>query len=78
MGSNKYEDLALQYAEKYGIISYKVKGKFMIYNQNYYNGEYLGKWVRKPCTYQRKVNLETGETVTKKLGRLVKDGWNNV
>lgn len=29
------EDIALEYAEKYGIIGYKVKGNRMIYYANY-------------------------------------------
>lgn len=73
-----YEKLASIYAEKFGIVSYRVKGKYMIYNQNYNNSEYLGKWVRNPCTYQRKVNLDTGEVESKKLQRVQKDGWYNV
>lgn len=73
-----YEEKALQYSERYGITTYKVIGNKMIQNQNYYNNEFIGKWIKKPCTYQRTVNLDTMETTSKKLQRLQKNGWNNV
>lgn len=74
-----YKLLADAYAEQYGIIKYRIKGKYMIYNQNYKNREFLnGKWVYNPTTYQRKVNLETGNTETTRLKRVVADGWLNV
>lgn len=77
--SNKdYNQIALEYAEKYGIITYKVKDNYMIYNQNYKNSEFIGKWVEKPYTMQRKVNLETMQTDSIKLKRVQKDGWDNV
>lgn len=78
MAGKKYEELATRYAEQYGIIVYKVKGKYMIYNQNYYNSEYLGKWVRKPCTMQRTVNLDTFEVQSRQLQKLQPNGWHNV
>ncbi len=80
MDSNDtYTNKALQYAERYGIITYKVKGKYMIYNQNYSNSEFMGgKWVSKPCTYQTVVDLETGNESRNKLQRLQKNGWDNV
>lgn len=74
-----YEQKALEYAEYYGILTYKVKGSFMIYNQNRRNKEFLGgKWVENPCTYQIKVNLDTMQTTVLQLRRLQKDGWDNV
>lgn len=74
-----YNNLALLHAEKYGIITYKVKNFYMIYNQNYYNKEFFnGKWTSKPCTYQRIVDLRTNTIQSKKLKRLQKDGWDNV
>lgn len=76
---NYYESKALIYAEEYGIISYKVKDNIMIYNQNYSEDEFIrGKWTSKPCTYQRLLNLDSGNTDTRKLQRLQKDGWDNV
>lgn len=78
--SNKehYDNIALQYAEKYGIITYRVKGKCMIYNRNSNDKEFLGgKWVSKPTTYQRTVDLDTMQVTVKKLARLQKDGWDN-
>lgn len=73
-----YKQRALEYAEKYGIITYKVIGNKMIYNVNFYNSEFIGKWVRKPCTMQRTVNLDTMEVTSKQLQRLQKNGWDNV
>lgn len=74
-----YTSKALLYAESYGIVSYKVKGNLLIYNQNYSNKECIGgSWVENPCTYQRTVDLDSGEVITKKLQRLQKDGWDNV
>ncbi len=76
MSRVNYDEIALAYAEKYCIILYKVKGRYMIYNQNYYNSEFIGKWIRKPCTYQRTVNLDTMEVTSRQLQRINKDGWN--
>ena len=73
-----YEQRALEYAEKYGVVTYKVVGNKMIYNVNFYNSEFIGKWVRKPCTVQRAVNLDTMEVTSKQLKRLQKNGWDNV
>lgn len=74
-----YINKALKYAEYYGIITYRVKGSFMIYNQNRRNKEFIGgKWTENPCTYQIRVNLDTMRTEALKLKRLRKDGWDNV
>ena len=73
-----YEQKALDYANKYGIITYKVVGNKMIYNVNFYNSEFKGKWVRHPCTVQRTVNLDTFEVTSKQLQRVQKNGWNNI
>lgn len=74
-----YEQRALEYVERYGIITYKLKGKYIIYNQNYNNKECIGgKWKLNPCTYQRTVDLDTLEVTSKKLQRLQKNGWDNV
>ena len=75
----KYDALALSYAEHYGILTYKVSGNLMIYNQNYQNNEFIGgRWQANPYTYQRTVNLDTMEVTTKKLQRMNKNGWDNV
>lgn len=74
-----YHYKAAMYTEKYGIISYKITGNSLLYNQNYLNKEFIGgKWKENPCTYQRIVNLDTGEVVSKRLQRLQKNGWDNV
>ena len=74
-----YHYKATMYVEKYGIVSYKIIDKHIVYNQNYYNKEFIkGKWINRPCTYQRIVDLDTGKTESKQLKRLQKDGWNNV
>lgn len=78
MSRVNYDEIALAYAEKYDIILYKVKGRYMIYNQNYYNSEFIGKCIRKSCTYQRTVTLDTMEVTSWQLQRMNKDGWNNV
>lgn len=63
-----YINKALKYAEYYGIITYRVKGSFMIYNQNRRNKEFIGgKWTENPCTYQIRVNLDTMQTEALKL-----------
>ena len=72
-----YNQIALMYAQQFGILDYKVKGKYMIFNQNYINREFVGTWISKPCTYQRKVNLDTLKTETIKLKRTNRNGWNN-
>lgn len=75
----RYEQLAIEYAEKYGIISYRIIGNKMKFNQNYYNKEFIkGKWRNNPCTYQRVLDLDTMQLNTIKLKRLQKDGWNNI
>ena len=74
-----YAFKALCYAENKGILKYRVKNSYMIFNQNYSNKECIGgSWVENPCTYQRTVDLDSGVVTTKKLQRLQKDGWSNV
>ena len=74
-----FSQVALTYAERYGIITYKVVGHFMTYNQNYTESEFIGgKWTRKAKTVQRKVDLTTGEVESTVLKRLQKNGWDNV
>lgn len=70
-----YEQRGLEYVEKYGVITYKVIGNKMIYNS-----EFSSKQVRKPCTMQRIVNLDTMGVKSKQLHRFQKmDGvvYNN-
>ena len=59
-----YNNIALAYCEKYGIIEYRVKGNLLIYNISYpaylYNPRY---------TIQHTVNLDTGREETKQLKR---------
>ena len=77
--NQEYEFLARQYAEKFGIVTYKVKGNLLIYNQNYSNVEFIGgRYVSNPCTYQRTINLDTNEVSSVRLQRLNKNGWDNV
>lgn len=73
MAKSNYELKAQFYAEKWGILSYRVKGNLMIYNQNY-REDCFGNY----ATYQRIVNLDTNTTTIKKLQKRFKDGWNNV
>lgn len=77
--ARNYNNIALAYAERYGIITYKLKGKIMEYNQNYKNNEFInGAWRSKCFTIKRFINLETGDIASKRLSRLVADGWDNV
>ena len=55
---HNYEEEALLYAEKYGILDYKVKGSSMIYYANY--PKYLAKPRRTyKVTYNLKSKTET-------------------
>ena len=68
-----YSELALAYAEQYGIITYKVVGHNMIYNKTY------RAYLNQPAyTIQHTVDLRTGMSTTKKLGRVMRDGYDNV
>lgn len=74
-----YAQRALEYSERYGIVTYKVVNNKMSFNQNYNNSECIGGvWKRNPCTYRRTVNLDTLEVKTEKLQRLQKNGWDNI
>ena len=55
------EQAATAWAEQYGIIEYRVNGKYMIYNVSY---PAAGCEPRR--TYQFKVDLEIGKTVESK------------
>lgn len=58
---NKYEKLAIRWAEEHGIVEYRVSGRFLIYNVSY------PAMAREPRrTYQFKVDLEAGKTVESK------------
>lgn len=73
-----YSKKATAYAERFGIITYKVKGKYLIYNTNFNEKNCInGKWKSKTVTYQRVVNLDTMEVTSKKLARAQKNGWDN-
>lgn len=58
---DKYNKAATKWAEEHGIVEYKVKSKYMIYNVSY--PAYLSEPRR---TYQFKVDLTTGKTVESK------------
>ena len=75
-----YKARAEKWAEKYGIITYKVKGGFMVYHQNYVEDvRVANRYEKRPVTYKRVVNLEEMKTVENiLLSRLQKDGWDNV
>ena len=67
-----YKQLALQYAEKYGIVKYTLRGGMMIYNVSF--PPYPGQ---KRYTIQHIVDLDTMQEITRKLGRYSKDGEYN-
>lgn len=68
-----YDQNALQYAEKYGIISYRVTGRYMIYNKSF------PKYLRNEAyTVQFKIDLDTMSCIkSTTLKRVMKDGYNN-
>lgn len=68
-----YEDRATMYAERYGIVVYRVKGKYMIYNKSY--SEYL---CNPRYTVQHKIDLDTGKDETRVLKKFDKKGYLNV
>jgi hypothetical protein len=68
----KYKELALQYAEKYGIINYKLSGRYMTYIINFRLDSFGSV-----ATYKRKVNLDTLEVKTVRLKKYNPDGWKN-
>ena len=77
--SNNYELKAAEYAERYGIVTYRVTNKTMIYYQNYNNSEFRnGRWVKKPCTYKRTVNLDDMSVKSDLMSRVNSEGWDNV
>lgn len=62
-----YDAKALSFAEHYGIILYKVEGRFMIYNVSY--PPYL---TNRGYTIQHTVNLDTMQETTVMLSRFLK------
>lgn len=74
-----YEKKARIYAERHGIISYKISGRFLIYYQNYNNNEFInGKWRKNPTTYKRTVDLANMTVKSEQLQRMNREGWKNV
>lgn len=63
-----YMSLATRYAEKYGIITFRVNVTLSTQG---------GKWVSKPYTVQRTVNLDTRKVSSVRLQRLQKNDWDN-
>ena len=59
--SNYYNNRAIAWAEEHGIVEYRVKDKYMIYNVSY---PAIACEPRR--TYQFKVDLDTGKTVESK------------
>lgn len=62
--SSIYEDKALLYCEKYGIIEYRVKKNLLIYNVSY--PAYL---CNPHYTIQHTINLDTMQHTSKQLAR---------
>lgn len=62
--SEYYKSRAIEYAEEYGIIEYRIKGNTMIYNVSY------PKYLNQPrYTIQHIVNLDNFTSTTKTLQR---------
>ena len=56
-----YEQRATLWAEDHGIVEYRVKGKYLIYNVSY-----PAMACEPRRTYQFHINLDTGRTVVNK------------
>lgn len=67
-----FDDVATLYAEKYGIIDYKVKGSKMTYLVTY--PKYLGN---QAYTIRHTVDLLTFKCTTERLSRAYKSGYIN-
>lgn len=68
-----YEERAIQWADRYGIVEYKVQGNKMIYVQTYGGG------YEKPYTMKSTINLDTMTTESRvKLRRMSRKGYYNV
>lgn len=59
--STNYNQIALALAEEHGIVEYRVKGCYMIYNVSY-----PAVACEPRRTYQFKVDLRTGQTIESK------------
>lgn len=68
-----YSRNAKLYAEKYGVIEYRVKGRYMIYNKSY-----PATSCEPRRTYQHKVDLVTGISTVTLLKRFDGKGYYNV
>lgn len=67
-----YDDLALAYAEKYGIVEYDVRKNIMVYNVSY------PAYLNVPrYTVQHRINLDTGQDTPVYLKRYDKRGEYN-
>ena len=71
--ARNYTDRADTFAETYGIITYKVSGRNMIFYANYYT-DYTHK---KAITYKCVVNLDTMKEKRTELKKLNRTGWEN-
>lgn len=67
-----YKQKAISYCERYGIVYYRIKGKYLVYNVSY--PEYLGN---PRYTVQHIVDLQTGKEETKILKRFDSRGLYN-
>jgi hypothetical protein len=68
-----YDERAVQWAERYGILEYKVQGNKMFYVQTY------GTRYEKPYTVKSTINLDTMTTESRvKLSRINRKGYYNV
>jgi len=67
-----YKDIALRYAEQYGIVDYQVKGNLMTYLKSYPAAGY-----EPHRTYKHTVNLDTGKSTVVQLKRFNKKGFFN-
>lgn len=67
------EQIALRWAENYGIINYKVEGNKMVYYKTY------RKYLMNPAySMKHTINLDTGHELVEHCKRVVSSGYDNV
>lgn len=71
--ARNYTDRADTFAETYGIITYKVSGRYMVFYTNFYTD----CTYKKAVTYKSIVNLDTMKEKRTALKKLNRTGWEN-
>ena len=66
--NNNYENKALQFAEKHGIIDYKVKGNKMIFYEIFHTDSTLTKKIKYKVVIDLRTMTETRKALYQKRG----------